>query len=74
MIRWICNMCGNEIRDEPIALLVNKLIGYGSKYDMDKLHLKLCSDCMDKMIDSCKVSPVEEGHYIRTEVPNVRMV
>lgn len=68
-------MCGNEIRDEPVALLINKTIGYGSKYDMDKLRIKMCANCMDRMIDSCKVNPVvEDLGYIRTEVPNARMV
>ena len=65
MIRWKCNMCGNEIRDEPIALLVDKMIGYGSKYDLEWLHMRMCADCMDKMIDSCKINPVEENKHAR---------
>lgn len=58
--RWLCNMCGREIRDAPAPLIVNQMIGYGSIYDLHMLKLQLCPKCTDKMITSCKINPVKD--------------
>lgn len=36
-------------------------IGYGSKYDGERLELDLCCDCMDRIIEQCKISPVVDA-------------
>ena len=36
----------------------NTWLGYGSKYDEDKLELDLCCACMDQLIDECVIPPV----------------
>lgn len=56
-----CNMCGKEFDmwDEQEDFSIYREIGYGSKYDMESLELDLCCECMDKIIDSCKISPVK---------------
>lgn len=39
-------------------------IGYGSKYDLNKIDLNLCCSCFDKVMDfiipQCKIIPLEE--------------
>ena len=39
---------------------MHRHIGYGSVHDGDIVNLHLCCDCFDKIVDECKVSPVEE--------------
>lgn len=65
-----CNKCGKQIgfkRDagdkysqDYNVFSVHTYIGYGSKYDTQYLSLDLCSSCMDELIDSCAITPVEE--------------
>jgi len=55
-----CNMCGKKLDEFDLNqhFYLNKIVGYGSKYDGEEIRLRLCSDCMDDLIDSCAVSPV----------------
>ncbi len=61
-----CTMCGKEfdLWDEQENFCFDHHIGYGSKYDGDKVRLNLCCDCFDKVIDTiipmCKESPIVE--------------
>ena len=56
-----CNHCGKkfDIWDEQEGLRIHKTIGYGSIYDGDELNLRICCECMDKIIGECKISPIE---------------
>lgn len=58
----ICNLCGKELDffDMQNDLSIHKKIGYGSVHDGDDVHLRLCSDCFDELVDECNVSPIEE--------------
>lgn len=58
----VCNMCGKmlDIWDEQEEFSLDKNIGYGSKYDGLNMHLNLCTDCMDKIIEGCRISPLSE--------------
>lgn len=61
MVKRTCNMCGKEFDvfdTQERFRIYNPNIGYGSKYDGEALCLDLCCDCMDKIIDSCKINPV----------------
>lgn len=56
-----CNKCGKEfdLWDEQEAYSIYKeQLGYGTKYDGDELHLDLCCDCMERLIDECVITPV----------------
>ena len=56
-----CNKCG-EILDEfdmNNGVVIEKTMGYGSKYDTDKLKLVLCCKCLDDIIEDCTISPIE---------------
>lgn len=58
-----CNKCGSvlDVFDMQEDFSIHKeFLGYGTKYDTGKLDITLCCSCMDKLIDSCCVSPVEE--------------
>ena len=37
---------------------ISRKVGYGSKYDMMIIDLRLCGDCFDKIVDGCSVTPV----------------
>lgn len=56
----ICNKCGEKLDfwDKQEGFFINRKLGYGTKYDGDKLNLHLCCNCMEKLIDECKVTPI----------------
>lgn len=58
----ICNKCGKtfDMWDAQENFSIESRIGYGSVFDGSLLSLRLCCDCMDKLIQSCKVSPIKE--------------
>ena len=58
----ICNHCGKELDffDLQNDFSIHKRIGYGSVHDGDYVHMRLCSDCFDKLVEECEVSPIEE--------------
>ena len=61
MKKCYCNLCGKEmdfwdVQEEFSIQSFN--IGYSSKHDGDSLELDLCCDCMDELIDRCKINPI----------------
>ena len=60
--KQICNHCGKEldIFDLQQEFTIHRKIEYGSSYDGCIVHLQLCCDCFDKMVESCKVNPITE--------------
>ena len=58
----ICNHCGKELDffDLQNDFSILKRIGYGSVHDGVDVHMGLCSDCFDKLVEECEVSPIEE--------------
>lgn len=61
MTNNFCNKCGKklDIWDIKENFSIKKTIGYGSKYDGDELSIDLCCDCMDEIIESCVIPPVQ---------------
>lgn len=59
--RPVCNICGKplDIFDETEGLAICKHLGYGTAYDGNDLDFHTCCACMDKIISSCKVSPIK---------------
>ena len=63
--RRICDMCGEEFNDwdkqENFGFHYN--VGYGSKYDGNRIHLDFCCTCFDKLMDyilpQCKTEPAK---------------
>ena len=62
---FYCNKCGKKMDEFDIQqeFSVSSRLCYGSKYDTAKLDIDLCCSCMDDLIESCKISPVEEDDY-----------
>ena len=60
-----CNLCGKEfnIWDYEENFQIHTLLGYGTAYDGDELHLRLCCDCMNEIIEDCYFSPIREIDY-----------
>lgn len=56
----VCNKCKKEfdIWDTHNGLIINKIMGYGSRYDGEKINMNICCDCMDDIIESCLISPM----------------
>ena len=69
----ICNMCGKgfDIWDTQEDFSIYRSLGYGTKYDGDELQLDLCCDCMEKIIDECKVHPVTKPGKLEDNIGNV---
>lgn len=61
-----CTMCGKELTllDDDFDLTFDMFPGEGSRYDLSHLHMELCYECFDKIIDwirpQCKVDPIIE--------------
>lgn len=62
-----CNVCGKtfDLWDELGDFGCKTELGYGSKYDGMKLELDICCECMDKLIDNCKISPLIDPEVCR---------
>ena len=57
----ICNYCGKEIDDFSGSLSIKDVrMPYLSRFDMDALNLTLCPDCLDRIVDDCRISPITE--------------
>lgn len=57
----VCNRCGKkfDIFDLQQDFTIHKQVQYGSMYDGCYVDFHLCCDCFDRMVEECKVSPVE---------------
>ena len=65
-----CNLCGKVFDETDICnnFHINSVMGYGSKYDGDKLSLDFCCDCtnnfVDELVKNCKINPIiKNGYY-----------
>ena len=58
-----CSLCGKELDDWDINndIHIHKRIGYGSIHDGSMLGLRLCCDCLDRLIYLCRVNPILDG-------------
>ena len=56
----VCSQCGKRLDffDLQEDFTIHKKIGYGSIHDGEEEDLHLCCDCFDRLLASCKVSPV----------------
>lgn len=56
-----CNKCGKflDLWDFQEDFSLRRFLGYGTKYDGERLEIKLCCECMEKLIDECKISPIK---------------
>ena len=66
MEKKICTMCGEELDEQDInsRIHLKHYINYPSKYDLSVLEFDLCTDCLDKTLDTIlpmfKNSPLED--------------
>lgn len=58
MQKVFCNKCGKELDRYEEWDSIETVMPYGSKYDGSLIDLDLCTQCLDELIDSCKISPV----------------
>lgn len=64
-----CNMCG-ELFDEwdyQENFGFDYHIGYGLRYDLNRIKLNLCCSCFDKVLDfilpQCEINPLSEYRF-----------
>ena len=57
-----CNYCGKEFdfTDSILGFHAEQRLGFGSIYDGDLFYIDLCCGCLDRLIDSCKITPIED--------------
>jgi hypothetical protein len=62
---YICNKCGKRMNEYDIQerLSVYQNLGYGSKFDGERVEIDLCCDCFDTIIEECKISPIIHTQY-----------
>lgn len=64
----VCTMCGWKLDEFDLAqnFTIDHYISYGSKHDLEHLHVDLCNDCLDRLIDwltgTCIHNPID-GEY-----------
>lgn len=58
-----CNVCGKKFDfwDTQENYNIHTYCGYGSKFDGETIDLDICCECFDKLVESCKVSPICKG-------------
>lgn len=62
----VCSLCGKSFGfwDAVQDFTLDDSIGYGSRYDLCRLHLHLCCNCLDRLLDwlipQCAHNPIEE--------------
>ena len=68
MNKTICNICGKEFDmwDQQEGFGLHYHVGYGSRFDGDRILVDMCCDCFDELMDTyilpkCKISPLEDG-------------
>lgn len=73
MIKRVCNMCGNDfdVWDEQENFSIHKYIGYGSRFDNERIDLDVCCDCFDRammeyIIPKCKLMPFD--HWTKEDI------
>ena len=54
-----CNFCGKEMDEFDIMLnfTISKEIGYGSVHDGEKVNMRLCCACFDRITHACVIDP-----------------
>lgn len=50
-----------DIWDKQEEFSIHTRCGYGTKFDGSDIELDLCCDCMEELVDSCKISPVTDN-------------
>ena len=50
-----CSVCGKTLDIFDIAgdYVIDKDMGYGSIFDGEHVHIRMCSNCMDRLIIQC---------------------
>lgn len=58
-----CNICGKKLDffDTQEDFTHTGTIQYGSKHDGEQINLHICCSCMDKIIESCKITPIKSA-------------
>lgn len=61
MKEFRCNKCARPIDDYDSAsgVEIYQKMGYKSSHDGETVIIRLCIECLDNLIDSCKIDPVE---------------
>lgn len=51
-----CSVCGEPLNQLEVAddLVIQKTLGYGSKFDETEHRIEFCHKCFDTLLDSCK--------------------
>ena len=54
MNKTICNICGKEFDmwDQQEGFGLHYHVGYGSKFDGDRIQVDMCCDCFDELMDT----------------------
>ena len=61
-------MCGQPLTEMDILqnFTFTRFVGYGSRYDLSKVHMRLCCGCFDKIMDwvipRCQQNPITEKY------------
>lgn len=64
MLKHVCNKCGTELDRFDIQecfYIESDYLGYGTKYDGDRLRIDFCCKCMEEIIEQCVISPITEN-------------
>lgn len=60
MIIIKCDMCGKKFDDwdEESSLTIDRCMGYGSRRDGEHVHIDICANCFDKLLDDIEKAKI----------------
>lgn len=61
----VCNRCGKVMNrfDLQQEFYYHRELGYGSEHDGDMIELDLCCECIDRIVDTCLISPIVKSRF-----------
>ena len=61
MITSKCNLCGKSLDEFDLVndFTFDRIVGYGSTHDGERVSAKFCCECFDKIVDGIEAN----GHF-----------
>jgi hypothetical protein len=52
MLKYFCDRCKKEIKENDPIWQINQIGQYGSIFDNERIHISFCDDCLSEFMGS----------------------